>query len=59
MPHIIRLEISVPADAEVSADMVCNLLRNQLPLNPVAELDDNKGHGGLVHWRQVKVSTAV
>ena len=53
--HQIILEVSVPADKEVSADMLVNLLNNQLWLNPVKEAHRDNGDGGLIHWNQVRV----
>lgn len=41
----IELSVSVTADDDVTPQMVRDLLRNQLPMNPVVELAT-----GNVHW---------
>jgi hypothetical protein len=47
----IELSVSVIVDDDVTPQMVRDLLRNQLPLNPVVELAT-----GAVHWRETKVT---
>lgn len=47
----IDLSVSVMADDDVTPQMVRDLLRNQLPMNPVVELAT-----GFVHWRETKVN---
>lgn len=47
----IELSLTVWADDEVTPLMVRDLLRNQLPLNPVVDLAT-----GAVHWRQTQVN---
>jgi hypothetical protein len=47
----VELSINVVVDDEVTSNMVRDLLRNQLPMNPVVELAT-----GAVHWRETQVN---
>lgn len=49
----ISVKVIVNASDGVTPQMIRDLLKNQLALNPVQELA-----GGLVDWRQVRVETA-
>ncbi len=50
MREMVEVTVRVPVDEGVTADMIRNLLLNQLALNPVTDTE-----AGTIHWREVQI----